>query len=90
MKKKKLNKIPKFKNLDDEASFWDSHSFVDFENSLKDVEIVVELNKPRTETLVLRIQKTIKDRMEEIADKQGVTLSTLARIWLAKGVRATQ
>ena len=82
MKKKKASRIPKFKNVREEAKFWDTHSFVDFEDELEDVEIVVELAKPRDETLVLRIQKNMKERLERIAHKRGLNISTLSRIWL--------
>ena len=82
MKKKNISKIPKFKSLVEEARFWDTHSFADYWNEFKDVNLVVELNKPRDETLVLRVQKGIKERLERAARKQGITVSTLARIWL--------
>ncbi len=85
MKKKKnrtVGRIPKFTSLDEEAKFWDTHSFVDFEDELEDVDIVVELAKPRDETLVLRIQKSMKDQLGKIASKKGINVSTLARIWL--------
>ncbi len=80
--KKKVSKIPIFKNYEDEAKFWDTHSFVDFEDELEYVDIVVELAKPRDETLVLRIQKSMKDQLGKIASKKGINVSTLARIWL--------
>ena len=85
MKKKqnlKTSRIPKFTSLDEEAKFWDTHSVTDFEDELEDVEIVVELAKPRDETLVLRIQKNMKERLERIAHKRGLNISTLSRIWL--------
>lgn len=84
MKKKNVSKIPKFKSIKDEAAFWDTHSFVDFEDELEDVDIVVDLAKPRNDTLVVRIQKHLKDKLDSIASKKGITTSTLARIWLAE------
>lgn len=80
--KKKINKIPKFKNLDEEAKFWDTHSLADYWDDWKDVNIVVDLEKPKDETLVLRLQKTIKDKLEKIARSKGLNVSTLARMWL--------
>jgi len=91
MKKKNRTdyKIPKFSSVKEEAKFWDTHSVTDFEDELDDVAIVVELLKPRNETLVVRVQKTIKDRMERVAAKRGVTVSTLARIWFSEKLRQT-
>ena len=66
MKKKvnrKASKIPTFTSNEEEVRFWDTHSVTDFEDETEDVDIVVELAKPRDETLVLRVQKSIKDRI---------------------------
>lgn len=82
MKKNKKSKIPKFKSYEDEARFWDTHEFTEFEDELEDVDIVFELNKPRTESLVLRIQKNIKEKLEKVARSKGLNISTLARMWL--------
>lgn len=84
MKKKKISKIPTFRSLEDEAKFWDTHSFADYWDEMDDVDLIVELNKPRDETLVIRMQKKLKDRIERFAQKKGVTVSTLARLWFAE------
>jgi len=84
MKKKKGSRIPIFENNAEEAKFWDTHSFVDFEDETEDIEIVLELSKPRTETLVLRLQKTMKDKLARLAKKKGINVSTLARIWFSE------
>ncbi len=89
MKKKKANKIPKFKSLEEEANFWDTHSFADYWDEFEDVDLVVKLSKPKEETLVLRLQKDLKDRMEKIARKKGVGMSALVRLWILEKLRAT-
>lgn len=90
MKKKGISRIPKFKSLEEEANFWDTHSVTDFEDELEDVKIVVELAKPRDETLVLRVQKSIKENLARIARKRGINTSTLARIWLMEKLHTAQ
>jgi len=82
--KKKINKLPDFDkmSLDEIARFWDTHNVTDYENETKDVDIVFELNKPRTESLVLRVQKNIKEKLEKVARSKGLNVSTLARMWL--------
>jgi len=69
-------------SLDEIARFWDTHNVTDYENETKDVDIVFELNKPRTESLVLRVQKNIKEKLEKVARSKGLNVSTLARMWL--------
>lgn len=88
-KKKNLKKsrIPKFSSYEEEAEFWDTHSVTDFEDETEDVEIIFDLAKPRNETLVLRIQKTMKDKLAHLAEKKGINISTLARIWFSEKLR---
>lgn len=78
------NKIPNFKNYKEEAEFWDTHSFADYWDQFKDADLIVNLNKPKTESLVLRIQKDLKLKLNKIAKQKGVTVSTLSRIWLTE------
>ncbi len=82
MKLKRKSRIPKFKTYGEEARFWDTHDITDFEDETEDVEIVFELNKPRGETIVLRVQKQVKDNLDKFARSLGLNLSTLARMWL--------
>ena len=88
MKKKNITKkkfkFPDFSKMsyEEEANWWDTHDFTEFWDELEDVDIVFELDKPRTESLVLRIQKDIKEKLQKIARSKGLNVSTLARMWL--------
>ena len=88
MRKKKF-KFPDFDKMtyEEEANWWDTHSFADFWDELEDVDIVFELKKPRDETLIVRIQKEFKDRLERAARSKGLNISTLARMWLMEKLR---
>lgn len=89
MKKKKA-KLPNFDKMtyQEEAHFWDTHSVTDFEDETEEIEIVFELNQPRDEMIMVRMQKHIKDRIEKIARSKGVNLSTLVRMWLLEKVQS--
>lgn len=82
--KKTNKKIPNFKNYNEEADFWDKNSLADYWNQFKDVDLVVSLQKPKTESLILRVQKDIKQKLAKVAKQKGVTVSTLSRIWLTE------
>jgi len=88
MKRKNKSRIPVFKSLEEEAIFWDTHSFVDFEDELEDVDIIVELQKPAEETLILRVQKSLKDKLLKAAKRQGISVSSLSRMWLLERLSA--
>lgn len=88
--KKKKSKLPKFKNIREEAKFWDTHSFADYWDEFKDVDLVVELHKPKSATIVVRLQKNLKDRLSKIASSKGLNVSTLARMWIAEKLQSTK
>lgn len=77
-------RIPAFNSYKEEANFWDTHDITDFEYQTRDVDIVFELDKPKTESLILRLQKDLKLKLNKIAKQKGVTVSTLSRIWLTE------
>lgn len=83
MKKKKF-KFPDFDKMSyaEEANWWDTHDWGEFWNELDDVNIMVDLHKPKQKTLVLRLQEGIKDKLEHVAKLKGVSVSALARMWL--------
>lgn len=86
---RKVNKIPKFKTYKEEAKFWDAHNITDFEDETKDVEILFELDKPRDETLIIRLQKDFKEKLEKVARSRGLNISTLARMWLMEKLQSS-
>lgn len=88
--KKRVRRIPKFKTREEEAKFWDTHSLVDYWDKFEDANLVVELHKPKEETLVLRLQKGLKDKLERSAKSQGLNISALARMWLMEKLRSNQ
>ena len=83
----KKSKIPKFTSREEEAKFWDTHSFADYWDEFEPVDVVVELSKPKEETLILRVNKDVKKKLEQKAKDKGVTISTLARILLTDKLR---
>lgn len=87
--KKKKSKFPDFNKMSykEEALWWDAHDITDFEDETEDVEIIFDFNKPRNETVVLRLQEDIKEKIEKLARSRGLNLSTLARMWLIEKLR---
>ena len=80
----KKRKIPNFKSLKEEAKFWETHSLADYWADFENVKLVVSLEKPKEETLVLRIQRSLKDRLEKLAKTEGISTSSLVRMWLTE------
>lgn len=86
----KKSRIPIFKNLEEEARFWDTHSITDFEDEFEDVDLVIDLQRPKNETLILRLQKEIKGKLEYVAKRKGLSVSSLVRIWLMEKLQTSR
>jgi len=84
---KMKSKIPVFKNYQDEAKFWDTHNITDFLDELKPVKVVFKLKSPKEDSVVIRLQKPLKRRLEEVAANQGLSMSTMIRMWMIDRLR---
>lgn len=74
---------------EEEVLWWDTHDLGNYWDELKEVkmdfsEAVWEYRGPRTETIVVRVEKPLKDKLKLAARKKGVNTSTLARILLTE------
>ena len=83
---KKLKKIPKFKNEEEERKFWeesDSTDYIDWEKSKK--ETFPNL-KPSTQTISLRLPESMLDELKSIANKRDVPYQSLIKIMLKERI----
>ncbi len=83
----KKNKIPKFKNYVEEANFWDTHDVTDYLDEMKFTDVEFVPRQKKEETVTIRIESKLKNKMENVARNSGVNLSTLARMWLIEKLR---
>jgi len=79
---KEANKqIPKFRSLDEEAEFWDTHSPLDHPQEWTEVKHV-KVERPLGHILGVRLDAKTLDKLASVGRKKGIGPSTLARIWL--------
>ena len=81
-----MNKIPKFKNEDEERLFWsnnDSTDFIDWKNSNH-----TEFNrlKPSVHSISLRLPDALLGKLKILANKKDVPYQTLLKIYLSDRV----
>lgn len=75
--------IKPFKTLGEEAKFWDDHDVSTiFKNPKTPLTKLFPLESEKQEIMTLRLQKSVKDKLENVAYRMGINPSTLARIWL--------
>ena len=74
------SKIPRFKSLEEEAVFWETHDSTEFEDEFKEVRVRVA--KPLAHILAVRLDAKTIDLLAAVGRKKGIGPSTLARMWL--------
>ncbi len=84
---KKLKKIPKFKNLDEERRFWATHDstvYIDY----SDVELgfFPEL-KPSSKMISIRLPASLLKAVKVLANKRDVPYQPMMKVLLAKKIR---
>lgn len=87
--KQAKSQIPRFKTVEEEAEFWDSHSLADFEDELeevRDVQFVVTRSKPK-KGVTVRLEEDLLDMLRREAQAKGIGPSTLIRMWVLEHLR---
>lgn len=87
MKKVAKSKVPDFKSYEEEANFWDTHDFTEFLDEMKPVKVKFNLKMPKEETIIVRLQRPMKKKMQIIADDMGLNLSTMMRMWMIEKMK---
>ena len=79
-----------FKSLDEEMEFWDTHDATEFEAEEVTVEeILDELRRHSQKTQVtLRLETELLNQLKTLADRRGVSYSSLMRGLLWQGVKS--
>jgi predicted DNA binding CopG/RHH family protein len=80
MKSKITSRIPEFKTLEEEAKFWETHSFSEFTDELKPVK--VKFAKNLSEGITIRFDEVTLNKIRGLAHKKGIGPTTLARMWI--------
>lgn len=83
--KKVTKKIPKFKNYEEEARFWDTHSIADYEQEFKKNKL--EAKKPLKMTFTVRLDPKTVTELDSVAKEKGIGSRTLARMWLLEKLK---
>ena len=75
-----MKKILKFKNDEEAAKFWETHSFEDYYRDTKDAEIGF-IKRPK-KTIAIRLDPDDIKSVEVIAKRKGLSYTSLLRMWI--------
>lgn len=76
---KKPNRIPEFKNEDEERDFWSKHSFVDYLDQFEEVEMDFSKLRPSTRPITIRLTESMLYDIKIMANKRDVPYQSLIK-----------
>lgn len=85
---RKLKARPTFKSDAQEAAFWSTHDSTDYIDYSKSRRMLFPKLKPSTETISLRLPKSLLDQLKTLANKRDVPYQTLLKLFLLERVQA--
>ena len=83
---KRKGRIPEFANREEEARFWDTHDFTDFQDELKPVRARFAMNL--SQGITIRLDPETLSRLRSEARARGLGPTTLARMWILERLQS--
>jgi predicted DNA binding CopG/RHH family protein len=83
---KTLKEIPKFKNEQEEAEFWQTHDSTEYLDWSQAKQAIFPNLKPTTESISLRLPAPLLARIKELANEKDVPYQSLMKVYLSDRV----
>lgn len=84
---KRLPRIPRFKNEDEERDFWATHDLTDYLHIFKPVKLDFSNLKPSTRPITVRLPLFLVENLKILANKKDVPYQSLMKVFLAEKVQ---
>lgn len=75
-------KIPKFKTIEEERAFWDTHSVTDYLSELEETKELIFERPPLKRNFQMRLDNETIRKLKKLASKKGTDMSTIIREWI--------
>jgi len=84
---KKFKSIPKFKNVAQEADFWDKHDSTEYIDWSKAEKTIFTNLKPSTESISIRLPSSLLAHLKTLANKKDVPYQSLMKVFLSERIK---
>jgi predicted DNA binding CopG/RHH family protein len=78
-------RVPEFKSIQEEAEFWDTHDFTEYQEGFKPVR--VRFAKRLSEGVTIRLDPETLQKLRATAHEKGIGPTTLVRMWILERLR---
>ncbi len=82
MKKGNKKNIPRFKNLEEEAQYWNKHSIAPFWDSLEEVDLELNSSHQKNNWLLIKLDNKTISKLNKLAHRKHQSLQKLAKKWV--------
>ena len=79
-------KVPKFSNLKEERGFWDTRESTNYHDDFEVAKEVVFVRSKKG-VISLRLEPQVIHKLKEVADREGLSPTTYARMLIIRGLR---
>ena len=86
MTRTSFDKVPKFKNEDEEREFWATHSPLDYFSATNFKKATFPKLRPSLKSISIRLPEDMPAELKTIANKKDVPYQSLAKIYLARQI----
>jgi predicted DNA binding CopG/RHH family protein len=83
-----LKNRPTFRTEDDERRFWETHSPLDYFDLSAAKQASFPNLRPSLKAISIRLPENMLDELKTLANKRDVPYQSLAKLYLAWGIRA--
>jgi predicted DNA binding CopG/RHH family protein len=83
---KRLKKIPKFKNEQEEFEFWAKQDFTDYVDYSSAKKVFFPNLKPSTKNISIRLPESLIEHLKYLANKRDIPYQSLLKMFLAEKV----
>ncbi len=84
---KKLEKIPKFKNEDEERKFWSIHDSTGYIDWSKAERAYFPKLRPSSKHISIRLPERLFEQLRNIAHQKDIPYQSLMKVYLAERVK---
>ena len=80
------NKMPHFRNEDEERKFWASHDSTEYVDWKKAKKVIFPYLRPSVKAISLRLPESMLEELRLLANKRDVPYQSLMKIFLAERI----
>jgi hypothetical protein len=82
-----MSKIPGFKNVEEEAKFWDTHDTEEFADEFEPVEVKFAYPLKHKWMLTVELDEESFNQVKKLAEGEGKEPGVLIRTWVLEHIK---